>query len=73
MQDVRVCSHDGPIRCRTCGYVLTTDQSDAGRAGMFSQRTSQMQDVWVCSHDRPIRCRTCGYVLTTDQSDAGRA
>eukprot|EP00976_Prorocentrum_cordatum_P052263 1054816-Prorocentrum_minimum.AAC.1 len=28
----RVCSHAGPIRCRKRGYVLTTDQSDAGSA-----------------------------------------
>eukprot|EP00976_Prorocentrum_cordatum_P073505 1181122-Prorocentrum_minimum.AAC.1 len=33
-QEVRVYSHDGPIRRRKCGYVLTTDQSDAGSAGI---------------------------------------
>eukprot|EP00976_Prorocentrum_cordatum_P042307 856961-Prorocentrum_minimum.AAC.1 len=27
-QDARVCSHDGPIRRRMLGYILTTDQSD---------------------------------------------
>eukprot|EP00959_Pyramimonas_sp_CCMP1952_P346030 7246995-Pyramimonas_sp.AAC.1 len=27
------------------GYVLMTDQSDAGSAGMFSQRTHQTQEV----------------------------
>eukprot|EP00976_Prorocentrum_cordatum_P113281 1195673-Prorocentrum_minimum.AAC.4 len=35
-QGVRVYSHDGPIGCRACGCLLTTDQSDAGRAGVFS-------------------------------------
>eukprot|EP00976_Prorocentrum_cordatum_P010626 211986-Prorocentrum_minimum.AAC.1 len=25
-------SHGGPIRCRKRGYILTTDQSDAGSA-----------------------------------------
>eukprot|EP00959_Pyramimonas_sp_CCMP1952_P379256 7944391-Pyramimonas_sp.AAC.1 len=29
-QGAWVCSHDGPIRRRARGYVLTTDQSDAG-------------------------------------------
>eukprot|EP00959_Pyramimonas_sp_CCMP1952_P319664 6688890-Pyramimonas_sp.AAC.1 len=32
MQDARVYSHDGPIRYRMRGYILTTDQSDAGCA-----------------------------------------
>eukprot|EP00959_Pyramimonas_sp_CCMP1952_P232412 4856839-Pyramimonas_sp.AAC.1 len=52
-------SHDGPIRRRTRGYILTTDQSDAGSVGIYS-------------HDGPIRCRSRGYILTTDQSYAGR-
>eukprot|EP00976_Prorocentrum_cordatum_P014477 289031-Prorocentrum_minimum.AAC.1 len=30
MQEARVYSHDGPIRCRKHGYILTADQSDAG-------------------------------------------
>eukprot|EP00959_Pyramimonas_sp_CCMP1952_P086971 1819397-Pyramimonas_sp.AAC.1 len=43
MQAGRVCSH-------------TTDQSDAGRAGMFSRRTNRMQAGRVYSHDGPIVC-----------------
>eukprot|EP00976_Prorocentrum_cordatum_P013886 277189-Prorocentrum_minimum.AAC.1 len=31
-QEARVYSHDGPIRHRKRGYVLTTDQSDIGSA-----------------------------------------
>eukprot|EP00976_Prorocentrum_cordatum_P112776 1195589-Prorocentrum_minimum.AAC.3 len=27
------------------GYVLTTDQSNAGRAGIFSRRTNQMRGL----------------------------
>eukprot|EP00976_Prorocentrum_cordatum_P117005 1196241-Prorocentrum_minimum.AAC.5 len=51
MQDARVYSHDGPIGRSTrsptpgwslrTGYILTTDQSDAGHAGIFSQRTNR--------------------------------
>eukprot|EP00959_Pyramimonas_sp_CCMP1952_P015960 337417-Pyramimonas_sp.AAC.2 len=29
-QEARVCSHDGPIRRRKRGCILTMDQSDAG-------------------------------------------
>eukprot|EP00959_Pyramimonas_sp_CCMP1952_P463111 9484353-Pyramimonas_sp.AAC.1 len=43
MQEARVCSHDGPIGHSKCGYILKTDQSDAGSAGMFSRRTNQTQ------------------------------
>eukprot|EP00976_Prorocentrum_cordatum_P074125 1181393-Prorocentrum_minimum.AAC.3 len=35
-QESWVYSHDGPIRCRSCGYILTMDQSDAGIMGIFS-------------------------------------
>eukprot|EP00976_Prorocentrum_cordatum_P107433 1194640-Prorocentrum_minimum.AAC.3 len=39
-REVRVYStHNGPIRRMKCGYSLTTDQSDAGSAGIFSRRT----------------------------------
>eukprot|EP00976_Prorocentrum_cordatum_P101716 1192761-Prorocentrum_minimum.AAC.4 len=31
-----------------------TDQSDAGRAGIFSRQTNRTQDAWVYSHDGPI-------------------
>eukprot|EP00976_Prorocentrum_cordatum_P065798 1178059-Prorocentrum_minimum.AAC.1 len=36
--NVRVYARDGPIGCRTCGYIyiLVMDQSDAERAGIFS-------------------------------------
>eukprot|EP00976_Prorocentrum_cordatum_P074343 1181481-Prorocentrum_minimum.AAC.5 len=33
-QEVRVYSHDGPIGHRKCGYILTTDLSDTGSAGI---------------------------------------
>eukprot|EP00976_Prorocentrum_cordatum_P054900 1107751-Prorocentrum_minimum.AAC.1 len=33
--------HDGPIRRRKLGNILTTDQSDAGSAGIFSRRTNE--------------------------------
>eukprot|EP00976_Prorocentrum_cordatum_P000907 18332-Prorocentrum_minimum.AAC.1 len=59
----------GPIRCMKRGYIPTTDQSDAGGAGIFPRRTNQMQEVRVYSHDGPIRCRKCGYIPMTDQSD----
>eukprot|EP00959_Pyramimonas_sp_CCMP1952_P432950 9066376-Pyramimonas_sp.AAC.1 len=56
-------------RCVTCGYIPTTDQSDAGSAGVFPRRTNQMQAARVYSHDGPIGRRKRGYILTTDQSD----
>eukprot|EP00959_Pyramimonas_sp_CCMP1952_P300640 6288582-Pyramimonas_sp.AAC.1 len=55
MQEARVYSHDGPIRRRKHGYILTTDQSDAGSAGIFSRWTDRTQEAWVYSHDGPIR------------------
>eukprot|EP00976_Prorocentrum_cordatum_P102199 1192944-Prorocentrum_minimum.AAC.6 len=33
-------SHNGPIRCQKRGYILTTYQSDARSAGIFSQWTN---------------------------------
>eukprot|EP00976_Prorocentrum_cordatum_P068418 1179125-Prorocentrum_minimum.AAC.2 len=63
-------SRDGPIRRRPCGYIPTTDQSNAGSVGIFSRRTNQTQEVWVYSHDGPIKLRKCGYILTMNQSDA---
>eukprot|EP00976_Prorocentrum_cordatum_P014343 286793-Prorocentrum_minimum.AAC.1 len=38
-------SHDGPIRRRNHGYILTMDQSDAGGAGIFSRWTNQAQEA----------------------------
>eukprot|EP00976_Prorocentrum_cordatum_P068598 1179205-Prorocentrum_minimum.AAC.7 len=32
MQEVREYAHDGPMRCRKCGNILTMGQSDAGSA-----------------------------------------
>eukprot|EP00976_Prorocentrum_cordatum_P033845 688894-Prorocentrum_minimum.AAC.1 len=49
------------------------DQTDAGSAGIFSQRTKQTQEARVYSHDGPNRRRKRRYILTTDQSDAGSA
>eukprot|EP00959_Pyramimonas_sp_CCMP1952_P109179 2283336-Pyramimonas_sp.AAC.2 len=39
-------SHNGPIRRRKRGYILTMDQSNAGSAGIFSRRTNQTQEAW---------------------------
>eukprot|EP00976_Prorocentrum_cordatum_P084810 1185809-Prorocentrum_minimum.AAC.2 len=61
-------------------YILTADQSDAGSAGIFSQRTNHNTHgtalyirrkvrTWVYSHGGPIRRRKRRYILTTDQSD----
>eukprot|EP00976_Prorocentrum_cordatum_P030725 625339-Prorocentrum_minimum.AAC.2 len=54
LQDARVYSHYGPIGRRPRGYILTTDQSDAGRAGILSRRTNRTQAARVYSHDGPI-------------------
>eukprot|EP00959_Pyramimonas_sp_CCMP1952_P022765 478304-Pyramimonas_sp.AAC.1 len=40
----------------SCGYILTTDQSDAVYAGIFSQRTNRTQCMRLFSHDGPIGC-----------------
>eukprot|EP00976_Prorocentrum_cordatum_P098545 1191446-Prorocentrum_minimum.AAC.2 len=45
----------GPIRRSKRGYILTTDQSDAGSAGIFSQRTDRTHYVRVSSHCGPKR------------------
>eukprot|EP00976_Prorocentrum_cordatum_P015937 319458-Prorocentrum_minimum.AAC.1 len=50
-------------------YILTTDQSDARSAGIFSRRTHQTQEAQVYSHDGPIRRKKHRYILTTDQSE----
>eukprot|EP00959_Pyramimonas_sp_CCMP1952_P441601 9245075-Pyramimonas_sp.AAC.1 len=63
----RVYPHDGPIRRRACGYILTTDQSDAERVGIFSRRTNQTQGVWVYPHDGPIGRRFVPASLQTLQ------
>eukprot|EP00976_Prorocentrum_cordatum_P093081 1189225-Prorocentrum_minimum.AAC.3 len=39
-------------------YILTADQSDAGRAGIFSRRTHQTRDAQVYSHGGPVRRTT---------------
>eukprot|EP00976_Prorocentrum_cordatum_P041654 844633-Prorocentrum_minimum.AAC.1 len=73
MQEARVYSHGGPIRCRKHRYILTADQSYAGNAGIFSRRTNRMQDAQAYSHGGPFGCRKRRYILTADQSDAGSA
>eukprot|EP00976_Prorocentrum_cordatum_P099404 1191823-Prorocentrum_minimum.AAC.1 len=40
-----------------CRYILTTDQSDAGSAGIFSRQTNRTQEAQVYSHDGPLRRR----------------
>eukprot|EP00959_Pyramimonas_sp_CCMP1952_P162160 3390432-Pyramimonas_sp.AAC.1 len=54
---LQVYSHDGPIgRSREVrAYCLTTDQSDAGSAGIFSRRTNRTQEVRAYSHNGPVR------------------
>eukprot|EP00976_Prorocentrum_cordatum_P004307 84644-Prorocentrum_minimum.AAC.1 len=44
-QEVWAYSHDGPIRRRKRGYILTADQSDAGSVGIFSRWTNQAHPV----------------------------
>eukprot|EP00976_Prorocentrum_cordatum_P092388 1188912-Prorocentrum_minimum.AAC.3 len=43
---------------RRRGYILTTEQSDAGGAGIFPRRTNQKQAARVYSHDGPITMGT---------------
>eukprot|EP00959_Pyramimonas_sp_CCMP1952_P334149 6997955-Pyramimonas_sp.AAC.1 len=50
MQEAQVYSHGGPIGCRTRRYILTTDQSDAGSAGIFSWWTNQTRRLHSRSH-----------------------
>eukprot|EP00959_Pyramimonas_sp_CCMP1952_P008529 178339-Pyramimonas_sp.AAC.1 len=59
MEEARVYSHDGPIIWRRRGYILTTDPSDGGGAGIFSRRTHQMEEARVYSHDGPILSTGC--------------
>eukprot|EP00976_Prorocentrum_cordatum_P006824 137157-Prorocentrum_minimum.AAC.1 len=61
-----------PLRTEN-GYILTTDQLDAGSVGIFLRWTNQTQEAWVYSHDGPIGRRKRGYVLTMDQSDVESA
>eukprot|EP00959_Pyramimonas_sp_CCMP1952_P419528 8787474-Pyramimonas_sp.AAC.1 len=65
--EAQVSSHGGPIGRRKRGYILTTDQSDAGSAGISSRRINQTQEAQVSSHGGPIGRRKRGYVLTADQ------
>eukprot|EP00959_Pyramimonas_sp_CCMP1952_P377065 7897951-Pyramimonas_sp.AAC.1 len=60
-----------PIRVRNLLRSTSTDdhQSDAGGAGIFSQRTNRTQAARVCSHHGPIGRRNRRYTLTADQSD----
>eukprot|EP00959_Pyramimonas_sp_CCMP1952_P318940 6673010-Pyramimonas_sp.AAC.2 len=44
-QEARVYSHDGPIRHRKRGYILTMDQSGAGSAGIFSRWTNRTPEL----------------------------
>eukprot|EP00976_Prorocentrum_cordatum_P036446 741566-Prorocentrum_minimum.AAC.1 len=46
-QDAQVYSHDGPIGRGTRRYILTTGQSDAGRASIFSRRTNRTHESQV--------------------------
>eukprot|EP00976_Prorocentrum_cordatum_P117942 1196388-Prorocentrum_minimum.AAC.5 len=70
-QGAWVYSHGGPIGRRARGFVLTADQSDAVRVGIFSRRTNQTQGAWVYSHDGPIGRRTHGYIFTRGRCSAG--
>eukprot|EP00959_Pyramimonas_sp_CCMP1952_P000876 17426-Pyramimonas_sp.AAC.2 len=56
---VNMCvEYGGPQGERITPCSLTTDQSDAGGVGIFSQRTNQTQKAWVYSHNQCQRsCR----------------
>eukprot|EP00976_Prorocentrum_cordatum_P053263 1074661-Prorocentrum_minimum.AAC.1 len=54
MEEAREYSHDGPIRRRNRGHILTMDQSAAGSAGIFSRWTNQTQEPRAYSHNGPI-------------------
>eukprot|EP00976_Prorocentrum_cordatum_P072084 1180576-Prorocentrum_minimum.AAC.2 len=64
----QVYSHNGPIIRGTHGYILTTDQSYAGRAGIFLQRTNRTRDARVYSHNGPICYRWDWVPPTPDRS-----
>eukprot|EP00959_Pyramimonas_sp_CCMP1952_P474847 9503878-Pyramimonas_sp.AAC.1 len=55
-----------PIRRRKRRYILTTVQSGAGSANIFSRQSNQAQEARIYSHDDPIRRRKRGHILTTD-------
>eukprot|EP00959_Pyramimonas_sp_CCMP1952_P468780 9493798-Pyramimonas_sp.AAC.1 len=60
-----------PIGYRTRGYILTKDQSDAGRAELLRSSLLTVGHLHA-RPSRPIGYRTRGYILMTDHSDAGR-
>eukprot|EP00976_Prorocentrum_cordatum_P027953 567213-Prorocentrum_minimum.AAC.1 len=70
-----VYSHNGPIRCRKCGYILMTDQLDAGNptAGLdtvtveltVEPLTSQFTTAEFDSHPKlsgTFRCERVGWI-----------
>eukprot|EP00976_Prorocentrum_cordatum_P100921 1192418-Prorocentrum_minimum.AAC.3 len=65
---LNVYSHGGPIRHRKRRYILTTDQSDAGSAGIFARRTIGAhicEIVW-------LRCnRSVGVHLDCEVTNLG--
>eukprot|EP00959_Pyramimonas_sp_CCMP1952_P258712 5407857-Pyramimonas_sp.AAC.1 len=72
MQSACEYSHNGPIRRRECGNILTTDQSDAGSAGTFGLPKGLLARCKCVSSPHARSCRqTPRYTLTSDQSDAG--
>eukprot|EP00959_Pyramimonas_sp_CCMP1952_P043976 919169-Pyramimonas_sp.AAC.1 len=63
-----VYSHDGPIRRKPHRYILTMDQSDAIRAGIFSRWTNQ-------TRGRPHSCkkRVGGALFVASHGDTNYA
>eukprot|EP00959_Pyramimonas_sp_CCMP1952_P371013 7769887-Pyramimonas_sp.AAC.1 len=50
MQEAWIHFHDGPIICRKCGYILMTDQSDAGSV---DERYVAIRKPYYTRHDTP--------------------
>eukprot|EP00959_Pyramimonas_sp_CCMP1952_P405471 8498151-Pyramimonas_sp.AAC.1 len=73
VSDLATSAYMASCRCTlalsSAGYILMSDQSDAGHAGIFSCRTNRTQDTRVYSHGGPIGRRTHGHILMTDQSE----
>eukprot|EP00959_Pyramimonas_sp_CCMP1952_P386671 8103917-Pyramimonas_sp.AAC.1 len=58
MQDSRVYTHDGPIRCRNRGYIPTMDQSDVPRCCRTNRRTPPPLGRRCCPRRHPAAAQT---------------
>eukprot|EP00976_Prorocentrum_cordatum_P063171 1176998-Prorocentrum_minimum.AAC.3 len=61
-----------PIRRGNRGHIRTTDPSDAGRTGIFSQWTNQTREARLYSHDGPIGTIECAAHLRAARRDVSR-